>query len=44
MTAGTRPRIPMTAAQVAGIDARIRYYRLPWWRRLRTRRPPRWEW
>lgn len=31
-----------TEAQVAGIEARVRYGELPWWRRLRTPRPPTW--
>ncbi len=32
-----------TVAEVAGIDARVRYALLPWWRRWTTRTPPSWE-
>lgn len=31
-----------TEAQVAGIEARVRYGALPWYRRWREPRPPTW--
>lgn len=41
-SAGQRGR--MSERQVAGIEARVAYYALPWWRRLSSRRPPQWGW
>lgn len=39
----TRQRGRFTVAEVAGIDARVRYAELSWWRRWRKPRPPSWE-
>lgn len=38
-----RQRGRFTEAEAAGIEARARYWALPWWRRWREPRPPTWE-
>lgn len=42
-TYSPRQRGTFTPEQVAGIEARIRHYSLPWWRRWLAPRPPRWR-